>query len=288
MWGSGAAWTTLAYSHRGTKRVIWRKPRGQNEARLGLGTPPGCGSSRSPGSATIPPAVTMQTRLRVLPVASALGAAGPRAEPLPHRAHGMRPRERRGTACGEEAISPHYLLAGRVDTGSGLLTYSFHILVLQTELPVLGANLVALLVHHLLQLLHHLPLALRHAWGEGGRRDLLVSPSPPPPPWSDPPAPSSGDAPDPRPSPHPIPPHSGRLRPVPSVPLVSPNSSPTQATGPALPFLLTSPGLALLVLVVQASVQPSPPHRGPSFLAPLNEPCPLPPTTTFMIPFFFF
>ena len=49
--------------------------------------------------------------------------------------------------------------------GRGFITYSLDILILQTELPVLGADLVALLVHHLLELLHYLPLALGHAWG---------------------------------------------------------------------------------------------------------------------------
>lgn len=60
--------------------------------------------------------------------------------------------------------------AGRADGGRGRVTYGLDVLILQTELPVLGADLVPLLVHHLLQLLHDLPLPLRHAWPRGGGR----------------------------------------------------------------------------------------------------------------------
>lgn len=170
VWAPGAAWTMLACLQRGMKRVGWRKPHGQNKAWLGLGTSPGRGSSRSLGSAMFPPAVTTQTRLGVLPTAVASASELPalgQDPPTPQSPQHERKGEKGSHLWGGCSL-PSYLPARRVDMGWGLVTYSLHILVLQTELPVLGANLVALSVHHLLQLLHHLPLALRHAWGGVG------------------------------------------------------------------------------------------------------------------------
>lgn len=49
--------------------------------------------------------------------------------------------------------------------------YCFDVLVPQRQLPVLGSDLISLLVHHFFELLHHLPLPLAHTCRAQGAAD---------------------------------------------------------------------------------------------------------------------